>query len=157
MGKGFSKFKHKLRLGAAIRSVVFGLSLGGITVAAFWLIAKLTAQDPDFITFALYGGAIALTGAVTMLLILLPTGKRIARRVDKHLALGEKTQTMLAFRKDQSPMAILQREDTDRILLNTPKRRVKGVCTWLFILIPVVSALTLTGTALIPANPVKFI
>ena len=152
MGKGFSKFRRKLRIGAMIRSVIFGLSLGGMTVAAFWLTAKLTAQDPDFITYGLYGGTVFLVGSVVMLLILLPTGKRIARRVDQHLALGEKTQTMLAFRKDQSPMATLQREDTDRILRETPKRRVKGVCTWLFILIPVVAALTLTGTALVPTK-----
>ena len=152
MGKGFSKFKRKLQLGAVLRSVVFGLSLGTLTLAAFWLTAKLTANDPDFITFALYSCVAALAGAVILLLLLLPTGRRIARRVDKHLALGEKTQTMLAFRKDQSPMATLQREDTDRILRETPKRRVKGVCTWLFILIPVIAALTLTGAALVPAK-----
>lgn len=152
MGKGFSKFKRKLRLGAILRAVSFGLSMGTLTLAVFWLTAKLTAAEPVFMTFALYGGISALLAAVIMLLILLPTGKRIARRVDKHLSLGEKTQTMLAFRKDQSPMAALQREDTDRILRNTPRRRVKGVCTWLFILVPVVAALTLTGAALVPAK-----
>ena len=152
MGKGFSKFKHKLWVGAILRSVVFGLSLGSTTVAVLWLMAKLTANDPNFIQYALYGGCAAVIGAILTLLILLPTGKRIARRVDHHLSLGEKTQTMLAFRKDTSPMATLQREDTDRILRETPKRRVKGVCTWLFILIPVIAALTMTGAALVPAK-----
>ena len=152
MGKGFSKFKRKLRVGAVVRAAVFGLSLGLLAVSGLWLTAKLTAAEPDFFRYSLYGGAVAAIGLAVMLLILLPTKRRIARRVDKHLSLGEKTQTMLAFRKDNSPMVALQREDTDRILRETPKKRVKGVCTWLFVLIPVVAALTLTATALVPAK-----
>lgn len=152
MGKGFSRFKRKLRVGAVVRAVVFGLSLGLLTVSVLWLIAKLSAEEPDFIGYSLYGGIVAAAGLLAMLLILLPTKKRIARRVDKHLKLGEKTQTMLAFRKDQSPMAQLQRDDTDRILREAPRRKVKGVATWLFILIPVVAVLTFGGVVMVPAK-----
>lgn len=152
MGKGFSKFKRKLRLGAIVRAVVFGLSLGAVTFAVLWALAKLNAQEPDLTVAILYAAAAAVVGGIVMLLILLPTKKRIARRIDRHLSLGEKTQTMLAFRKDTAPMVILQREHTDRILLDTPKKRVKGVCTWLFVLIPLVAALTLTAAALVPAK-----
>ena len=152
MGKGFSKFKRKLRLGAIVRAVVFGLSLGAVTFAVLWALAKLNAQEPDLTVAILYAAAAAVVGGIVMLLILLPTKKRIARRIDRHLSLGEKTQTMLAFRKDSAPMVILQREHTDRILLDTPKKRVKGVCTWLFVLIPLVAALTLTAAALVPAK-----
>ena len=152
MGKGFSKFKRKLRLGAIVRAIVFGLSLGAVTFAVLWALAKLNAQEPELTITGLYAVAAAVVGGIVMLLILLPTKKRIARRIDRHLSLGEKTQTMLAFRKDTAPMAVLQRETTDRILLDTPKRRVKGVCTWVFILIPVVAGLTLTAAAMIPAK-----
>ena len=152
MGKGFSKFKRKLRGGAVLRAVIFGLSLGLVTVSVMWLIAKLSAVEPDFIGYSLYGGIAAAAGLLAMLLILLPTKKRIARRVDQHLRLGEKTQTMLAFRKDTSPMAELQRADTDRILQETPRRKVKGVCTWLFVLIPVVAILTFGGIMMVPAK-----
>jgi hypothetical protein len=152
MGKGFTKFKRKLGFGAVLRALVFGLSAGAVTVAVLWLLAKLTASEPDFIQYALNGAAVAAIGLLIMLLILLPTKKRIARRVDRQLALGEKTQTMLEFRKDTSAMAALQREDTDRILLETPRRRVKGVCTWLFALLPVVAALAMVGTILVPAK-----
>ena len=152
MGKGFSKFKRKLRGGAVLRAVIFGLSLGLVTVSVMWLIAKLSAVEPDFIGYSLYGGIAAAAGLLAMLLILLPTKKRIARRVDQHLRLGEKTQTMLAFREDTSPMAELQRADTDRILQETPRRKVKGVCTWLFVLIPVVAILTFGGIMMVPAK-----
>ena len=87
MGKGFSKFKRKLRVGAVLRAVIFGLSLGLVTVSVMWLVAKLSAVEPDFIGYSLYGGIAAAAGLLAMLLILLPTKKRIARRVDQHLRL----------------------------------------------------------------------
>ena len=152
MGKGFSKFKRKLRTGAFIRAVIFGLSLGVVTFALRWLSDKLTATEPIFIGYVFPASLVAAVSFIIMLLILLPTQKRIARRVDAHLNLGEKVQTMLAFRKDVSPMAELQRNDTDRILRETPRRKVKGVATWLFILIPIVSCLCAAGTLLVPAK-----
>jgi hypothetical protein len=152
MGKGFTKFKRRLRLGAVVRAAVFGLSAGLVSVSVLWLCAKISAEEPDFAYYTLFGGIVAVVGFLTMLFILLPTKKRIAKRVDQELSLGEKTQTMLAFRKDTSDMANLQREDTDRILRETPKRRVKGACTWLFALLPVVAALALVGTILVPAE-----
>ncbi len=152
MGKGFSKFKRRLSVGAVLRAVVFGLSLGLVAFAALWLRDKLTAAETEFLSYALCAAAVAAVGFGIMMLLLLPTGKRVAKRVDAHLSLGEKTQTMLAFRKDPSPMAALQREDTDRILRETPVRKVKGVCTWLFILLPVVAVLAFTGTVLVPAK-----
>ena len=152
MGKGFSKFKRRLSIGAVLRAAIFGLSLGLVTFAALWMMAKLSAAAPSFLTYALYAAAVTAAGFGIMMLLLLPTGKRVAKRVDAHLSLGEKTQTMLAFRKDTSPMAELQRADTDRILRETPARKVKGVCTWFFILLPVLALLTLTGTVLVPAK-----
>lgn len=152
MGKGFKKFKRKLRIGALIRAVIFGLSLGGITTAVQLLAAKLTASETDFAAYNLYAAIVASAGTLLMLLILLPTNKRIAKRVDNQLALGEKTQTMLQFRKDTDDMAVLQRENTDRILSETPKKRVKGVCTWLFALLPLAASLYIVGTILVPAK-----
>ena len=135
-----------------IRAVLFGVSLGAMTLAVLWLLDKMSAADPNFMGYALPSAVMAFVGLIVMLLILLPTKKRIARRIDKHLVLGEKVQTMLAFRMDESPMAQLQRMDTDRILQETPRRRVKGVCTWLFVLIPVVACLSVVGTILVPAK-----
>jgi hypothetical protein len=152
MGKGFLKFKRKLRVGAVIRAAALGLSVGALVFAALWLLDKLQAEEADLIFYALCGGAAAAVGGILTCSLLFPSKRRVARRVDKQLSLGEKTQTMLAFRKDRSEMAVLQREDTDRILRETPRRRVKGVCAWVFILLPVMAALTLTGTAMIPAK-----
>ena len=86
MGKGFTKFRRKLGLGAVLRAAVFGLSLGIVTLSALWLYAKMTVAEPDFIDYALYGGIVAAIGLLIMLLILLPTKKRIAKRVDQQLS-----------------------------------------------------------------------
>ena len=152
MGKGFQKFKRKLRTGAIIRACLFGISLGLVAVEIQWLIAKLTAQKPDFLQCGLIGGILAVAASAAMLLILLPTNKRVARKLDKALSLGEKVQTMLAFRDDKSDMTALQREDTDRILIEIPKKRVKGACTWVFVLIPLLACLCMVGTVLVPAK-----
>ena len=152
MGKGFSKFKRKLLVGAIIRALLLGASVGVVIVAVLWLKDKLTATDPTFTTYALWAGIAADVAMAVTFLLLLPTKKRVARRIDRHLAWGEKVQTMIEFENDPSDMAALQRADTDRILTAAPRRRVKGVCTWLFATLPVVACLALGGTILIPAQ-----
>ena len=152
MGKGFRKFKRKLWIGAILRALLFGLSGGCITAAVLLLIDKQSMQEPSIPRYILFGSIVAAVGAIVMLLILLPTSKRVARKLDKSLALGEKAQTMLAFRHDTSEMAVMQREDTDRILSSTPRRKVKGTCTFVFAFIPVLATLITVGSVLAPAK-----
>ncbi len=151
-GRGFRKFKRKLRAGAIIRSVLFGISLGVICFAALWLLDKMTIREPDFTRYLCVALIPACLGLGIMFGILFPSKKRIARRLDKSLSLGEKVQTMVAFQNAPGDMVQIQREDTDRILLETPKRRVKGVATWLFVLSILVSVACMVGTILVPAK-----
>lgn len=152
MSKGFLKFKRKLWIGAVLRAVSVGVSMGILAFALQWLIAKMTAATPEFFLYGFSSALIAMVGFAVILLILLPTNKRVARLLDRRLGLGEKVQTMLAFHRDEGDMAALQREDTDRILRETPKKRVKGVCAWLFVTVPVVALLGMVGTVLVPAQ-----
>ncbi len=152
MGIGFQKFKRKLRAGAWLRAAICGLSLGLTAMAAQWLAAKLLAKEAETLLYAAGAGSIAVIAFGVMLAILLPTNRRIAKKLDVSLDLGEKVQTMLAFRNDSGDMAVLQREDTDRILRETPGKRVKGACTWLFALIPTVACLCMLGAILTPAK-----
>ncbi len=152
MGKEFQKFKRKMCVGGVIRALLFGLSLGIIAVAIQWLSAKLSAAEADVARYALMAAIPALLGFGLMLALLLPTNKRLAKRLDKSLALGEKVQTMVEFRHDTGDMATLQRMDTERILSETPKRRIKGACTWLFAVLPILACLCMVGTILVPAE-----
>ena len=152
MGKGFLKFKRKLWIGVVARALILSISLGIIAWSLQWLIAKMTAASPDFFRYGLRSALLALLGFAVVLLILLPRDKRIARLLDRQLGLGEKVQTMLAFRRDEGDMASIQRADTDRILCETPPKKVKGACTWLFAVVPVVACFCLVGTVLVPAK-----
>ncbi len=152
MGQEFRRFKRKIRFGAILRAILFGLSLGVMTVAGLWLWAKLMMLEIDFIRFAIIAAVPTVLGLGVMLILLLPTDKRLARRLDRALSLGEKVQTMVAFREDTGDMAALQRMDTERILSEAPRRRVKGTATWAFICLPLVAALCMVGTILVPAK-----
>ena len=152
MGNGFRKFKRRLRLGAWLRAVICGLSLGLISVAAQWLIAKLLVREEDLFLYILGATIPAVLGFGAVLALLWPSDRRIAKKLDTSLGLGEKVQTMLVFRNDAGDMAALQREDTDRILLQAPGKRVKGACTWLFALISVVACLCMLGAVITPAR-----
>ncbi len=152
MGNGFKKFQRKIRVGSIIRAVLFGISLGVITVASLMLFDKLTAQNADagrYITVAVIPTAV---GIMIMLPILIPTQKRLAKRIDNSLGLGEKIQTMVEFKNETGKIVILQREDADRILQNTPQNKVKGMCTWLFVLLPIVASISMLGAVIVSAN-----
>ena len=152
MSKGFLKFKRKLWISAVVRALIVAFSVGIIALATQWLIAKMHAISPDFFLYGLRSTPPAVVGFAVVLLILLPTNRRVARFLDTRLGLGEKVQTMLAFRQDEGDMASIQRADTDRILCETPRKKVKRACTWLFVLIPSVAVLCMAGTLLVPAG-----
>ncbi len=152
MDKGFRKFKRKVRAAAIVRSVLTGLSLGVLIVAVQWLLAKLTAADPNLVQYALLGGGIALAVCAVMLLFTLPTDKRLAKRLDNQLGLNEKVQTMVAFRQDESDMAAMQRENADEVLQQIPGKKLKSRHGWLVAILPVLACGCMVAALLVPAQ-----
>ncbi len=152
MDNGFRKFKRKIRLSAILRALLMGVSLGIIAVAAQWLLAKLTFADPDFIRYGLIGGGIALVAFVIFVVFMLPTDKRLAKRLDDKLQLHEKVQTMIAFRKDDSEMAQLQRETTQQLLMQTPTKKARSKTAWLSMILPVIAVACMVVTIVVPAQ-----
>ncbi len=152
MGKTFRQFKRKAVCGAILRAVLGGLSLGALVMAACWLTAKWTLSEIHLLRFALIGAVPGVLLAAILGIILYPTDRRLAKKLDRDLSLGERAQTMVAFRGDSSPMAALQRADTEEHLQNAPRRRVKGTATWVFVAAPVVAVLCMAGTVIAPAK-----
>ncbi len=152
MDNGFKKFKRKICIGVILRSLLAGISLGLIVVAVQWLIAKLTAADPDFIKFGLIGGGTALVGFLVFFLFQLPTDRRLAKRLDDKLGLNEKVQTMIAFRNENSEMIQMQREDTQRILMQTPGKKARSKAAWLVMILPVLACACMVVTFIIPVK-----
>ncbi len=152
MDNGFRKFKRKIRTGVIVRSVLTGLSLGILIVAVQWLLAKLTYAAPNFVQYGLLGGGIGVVVCAVMLLLMLPTDKRLARRLDNQLGLDEKVQTMVAFRQDESDMAAMQRQDADEILQAIPGKKARSKHAWLAAILPVLACACMVTAFLVPAK-----
>ncbi len=152
MDNGFRKFKRKLCISAIVKSAITGLSLGVIVVAVLWLIAKLTTAQPDFLTYGLVGGGLALVVTGILLAILFPTDRRAAKHLDTKLELNEKVQTMIAFRKESGDMIQLQRDDTEQILQNAPAKKLRNKFAWTVAILPVLACACMVGTILVGAQ-----
>ncbi len=159
MDNGFRKFKQKIRLSAIIRALLMGLSLGVVAVAALWLVAKLTNTaptfTPNFLQYGVIGGGIALVCSAIFIALMLPTDKRLAKRLDNKLEMHEKVQTMIAFRKEDSEMIRMQRENTQELLMQTPTKKARSKTAWLSMILPVVACACMAAAIVVPAQGVQ--
>ena len=151
MGKGFLSLKRKIYLNILIKSLLCGLAVGVSLFAVLLHLDRQMIRQTEFWITVLY--AVGATALVTglLFLILRPTKRRMAKRLDKRLQLNEKVQTMVAFEKETDPMYCLQREHTDSILAATPFKRLKmlrGV--WISSVATVLSVALLVTVFLIP-------
>jgi hypothetical protein len=150
MGNGFLRFQKQQKRRVWIKSGIFGLSVGVLAGAVATIIQKLTAAGPRALVL-LPAAIAALVGLGLMLLWLYPTDKRLAKRLDTALALGERVQTMVAYRNDEGEMAALQRTDTDQRLQAAPRTALREWPRVLWHLIaPVLAAAALIAAILIP-------
>ena len=117
---GFGRFKKKLRRNAWIKSLLFGVSCGLLAAAGIIIYQKMTTVSPQLLLYLPIGAGVALLTGLLAFLVLRPSIKKIARRLDNELMLGEKVQTMLEYQDSQEDMLILQREDANEKLMNQP-------------------------------------
>lgn len=155
MNKGFLKFKRRMWYRAAIKGVIAGVSLGALVSAAYATYQKLNAIEPELVVCALLGAAVAVGVGFIVLLLSRPTSRRLARRIDKDLALGEKVQTMLAFKKSDDTIAVLQREDADRRLREASAGKVKERHWWKHILSPLLASAMVAVACMTPLKVIE--
>ena len=124
MSEGLNKFKRKMRLGACIRGLLVGTEAGLAIFAILLVLSKQKIFETDGLIRAVLSVAPALLTAAAVTLILLPSEKRAAKKIDKALRLNEKAQTMVAYKNDDCDMVVLQREDTDEKLKSLPTRGI---------------------------------
>ncbi len=154
MKKGFERFKRKLRRQALIKGILFGLSCGAVASAAYMVIQKMSTFTPDvLITLAIGVGTALVVGLVTNL-ILWPSEKKIAKKIDDDLNFGEKVQTMLAYRDEDSVMLTLQREDTEERLVNTPSSAVRYRHQWKHGFAPLVATALVVMAVILPVKAI---
>lgn len=152
MGENFQKIKKKTLLGAVIKCVVCGVSLGLFAVGATLLTLKLIGIPLAFYYYIIIGvGVAALSGGLTFLIVK-PNEKKLAKQLDNEYSLNEKVQTSLTFANEAGAVIEIQRADTEMRLASLPKKRFSLAKIWQFILIPVMSIAIQVPAYILPSN-----
>lgn len=106
----FKKYRRKLAIEGFLKSLLWGAILGFSINFVFVFLLFVTAVDLIWVSLLT---CVLIVGAVTALLYFKkyrPTARRIAERVDR-LGLEERMITMVELEKDDSYIAMRQRED----------------------------------------------
>ena len=124
MGEGFKKFKRKMCAGAWIRGSLLGVAVGCVIAAVLITLLKFELLNIDRIILLIASVAPAIAVAGITVLVLMPSEKRAAKKIDSALNFGERAQTMVAYKQYSGPMIALQRADADSRLRASSARGV---------------------------------
>ncbi len=150
MNKNFYKFKKRLFGFRILKASLAGGAIGALASGAALILDKLEwiAFSPTVPIFIGAGAGVA--AFLLFFLMLWKSDKRLARELDEEFKLSEKVQTAVAFRDDVGEMQSLQREDTENTLEDIKKSRLKAKNLWIYIMVLVLGAGTLTAGLVIP-------
>lgn len=152
---GFRKVKARFIAGAAVKSIICGLSAGLFAVGLIMLIVKLTATPFEIWYYVVAGaGCAVLCGAVTFLFFK-PDNRKVAKTVDEEFGLNEQVQTSVAFSRMTGSIVEMQRERADETVRALPRRKIKFSRIWQYLVIIVIAAALAVTAFLVPAKKVE--
>lgn len=146
----FQKYYGKLRRGAIIKSLLWGLALGFIAAFIAGFATWMSYEKGFLITLGVFVAVTAAVTAFCYFVFFRPDSKAVARKVDS-LGLEERMITMLELENSEDYIAMRQREDTKAALGKLGDKKFGiGVSLALIIVLSVsavfgVSAATVTG------------
>ena len=152
MGKGFAELRARFRRGALIRALVLGISLGVLASAVALTAVKLMGLPIDPLLLIPIGAAVGLAVFGITLLMLYPSERRLARRLDRRLRFNEKVQTMVAFKEGDAAMVTVQREDTEARLAALTARQLRTGREWIILIAPMLAVAMTVVALLIPVK-----
>ena len=154
MTGNFRTVKKKFIIIAAVVGAVAGICLGLLATGAVLLALKLSGIELHWAIYVAIGVGVALLSGAAAFFIALPSDKRIAKKLDRDFALGEKVQTMVAYSAAENPdeMVLLQREQADEALGAVAKKRIKLGGLWKFVFIPVLAAAMFVAGMVVPLD-----
>ncbi len=152
MSKKFSALNKKIRSLTVIKLLVFAIALGMLAFSVIVFADKVAAIEPNYLFSAAIGAGAAVVFATVTLTVCYPTEKRVAKQLDKKLAMNEKVQTMVEFKDIQSDMIEIQREDTERRLSEMPKKDFKNKKAWVNLILPVLAVAMLVTSVAVPVR-----
>lgn len=152
MGQGYRKFRRRMLRAALLRSILPGASLALAVFSVLLVLHKRMIISLSLLPLAALGAGIGLILTAVLLAVLFPYKKRLARKLDKELALREGVQTMLAFADRQDDMMLLQREQTEQRLQATPAKKLKIRHVWTCLVCFLLAAFMSVTAFAIPAK-----
>ena len=116
MSDNFSSLKRSLLVQIIVKALLLGIACGMLVCSSIALAQRLITENINLKLCILIGLAVFALVVGICMLINRPSEKKIARELDERLALKEKVQTMLAYKKKEGAIYDLQRGDTDKSL-----------------------------------------
>lgn len=153
--ENFRKLRRKFHIEALLKSIALGVSVGLITMAVTWALQKRAAAEWNVLLYLLLFAGVSLVASALAFLILRPSDKRIAKKIDKRADLQERTQTMHEFANESDEMVLLQRQDTEKRIAATQKSAFKPKRLWVYGVIGALACASIVAAALIPGKTVK--
>ncbi len=152
MVESFKRRKKQALIGAVSLSVGLGLSAAAFVFGAWFLIVRLTGDSfPTALGILVSVGAGALVAGGTLLL-LYPTVKRFAKKLDKEYALGEKAQTMVEYSSQSGAVIQLQREQAEEVISSLPKKKKSFFDIAKVAVLPILATATLITAVVVPKS-----
>lgn len=150
----FNDIKKKYLTAAIVIGAVGGICFGLLLVGIVLLSLKLSEIDLNFGYYFLIGFGTAVLFGVALFLILRPTDRKIAKKLDREYDLHEKVQTMVAYREREGEVISVQREDASNRLASLPKKKPTAVHILKLAALPVIAFVIFFSAVFIPtASP----
>lgn len=152
MSESFKKIKRKYFSIALIKSGVVAVFCALAALGITLLLDKKQVVFPAAYVYVAVGALAALVGFAITFWVTRPTDKKLAKHLDNEYSLNEKVQTMVEFSGKEGDMLRLQREHTDAVLRNIPRKRpsIKGV--WQYALIVLVGTAVFSAALVSPSS-----
>ena len=152
MGESFKAQKRKYLISAVIKSVVCGISFGLFALGVVLLALKLSEIRLDAVYYVAITVFSALFAGGLAFLILRPTDKKVAKKLDGEYSLDERVQTALAFAGQQGTIIELQRQDAENTLKTLPRQKIKISRLWQYALAFLLAVALAIAAIVIPAK-----
>ena len=150
MSELFLKFKRKIQIARALKSVLAGLAGGGFVGGISLLLSKLALLPFAPIIALAIGGGVGVITAVLFFFLLRTSDKKLAETLDQRFTLQEKVQTMLAYEHEQGAMLDLQRQSAETALSGIPTKKFKIRRLWIYLTAFCIGAAATVGGFLVP-------
>ncbi len=151
MGQNFVNYRKKTRRVSLLVSFFLALGVGAAVLAGIILAFKYYGRPVEVLHYIIAVCAVFISFPL-FVLVLTPSDKRLAKRLDDEHHLNEKVRTMVEFKDSADPFAELQREDADEKLGKikfTPWRKKSLIS---MILVLVISSASLLTAFIVPGR-----